>query len=124
MDRELSVKYGSIYTKRGICIDNMAVIYDTEIGCLLKCGDLDKSIRGYYDKIITRYNEMGFIHEARSINLIRFDRYEGCLSVEEICTFVNYMLMCTSIKDTVNAMLLMGEEELKRKLNKLAEIGY
>ena len=45
--------------------------------------------------------------------------------MEEICTFSNYLVMCSANKDIINNMLFeMAIEELKDKLKELSEIGY
>lgn len=74
--------------------------------------------------MVNDFRKQGFGDIADNLILIEFDRYDGILSVDEICTFVNYMVMCSANGEKVLKMLSMKEEDLKKELKKLSEFGY
>lgn len=123
MDKVLEVKYGTIYTKGGLGIDHIGVILDKDTG-LLKYGDSTKDLNGYFLNMVNKYRKIGFEEMADNLMYIEFDRYDGILSIEEICTFVNYMIMCSGNGERIMKMLNMDEENLKNEIQKLSEIGY
>jgi len=61
---------------------------------------------------------------ADDILYIEFDRYDGVLSIEEICTFMNYILMVSANGEKIMKMLEMEANELKKELARLSEIGF
>ena len=123
MERVLEVKYGTIYTSGGIGIDHIGVIIDKNSG-LLKYGDTTKNLKDYFIEMVSKYRKVGLSDIADDLVYIEFDRYDGILSIEEICTFVNYMVMCSANGERIMKMLNMDEENLKIEIKKLAEIGY
>ena len=124
-NKVFKLQYGSLFTNNNIMIDNIGFIYDKECGCILKYGDLNRNLEQYYLGMQSKYIKAGQKEIADDIVLIKFDRYNGNLSMEEICTFSNYLVMCSANKNIVNNMLFeMTIEELKDKLKELSEIGY
>ena len=125
-DNIFRVEYGSIYNNNtNIMIDNMGIIYDKENGCLLKYGDVNKGLEQYYLTMQDTYIKSGLKEIAEGIVLIKFDRYESELSMDEICTFCNYLVMVSANKDIINDMFFnMSIEQLKDKLKNLKELGY
>lgn len=123
MNKVLEVKYGTIYTNGGIGIDHIGVIIDKNSG-LLKYGDSTKDLNSYFLDMVSKYRKAGLSDIADDLVYIEFDRYDGILSIEEICTFVNYMVMCSANGERIMKMLNMDEENLKIEIKKLAEIGY
>lgn len=124
MEKILEVKCGSIYTNSGLCIEHIGVVFDKEAGILLKYGDSTNELNDYFIKMVNDFRKQGFGDIADNLILIEFDRYDGILSVDEICTFVNYMVMCSANGEKVLKMLSMKEEDLKKELKKLSEFGY
>lgn len=123
MEKIFEVKYGSIYTNSGTMIDNMTVIIDKDTG-LLKYGEANRGMDKIFNDMVSKYNKAGLDDIANSLILVKFDRYDGILSIEEVCTFSNYMTMCSGNADIIMKMLFMDEKELKEKIKVLAEIGY
>jgi hypothetical protein len=98
-------------------IDNMAVIID-------KDGDSDEYMDKYYTDMISKYKKAGLEDICDNLVYIKFDRYDGVLTIEEICTFVNYMLMCSVNGNKIMNMLNMSANEIKSEIARLQEIGY
>ena len=121
------VEYGSLYNNiTETIIENIGFIYDKESGTILKYGDLNKNFEQYYLDMQNKYIKAGLKDIADDILLIKFNRYESKLSIDEICIFCNYLTMCSANKNIINNMLFnMTIEELKSKLKNLKErFGY
>ena len=121
------VEYGSLYNNiTETIIDDIGFIYDRGTGTILKYGDLNKNFEQYYLDIQNKYIKAGLKDIADDILLIKLNRYESKLSIDEICIFCNYLIMCSANKNIVNNMLFnMTIEELKLKLKDLKErFGY
>jgi hypothetical protein len=123
MERILNVQYGTIYTQDGIGIDNMAVIIDKD-GGLIKYGDSEKYLDKYYSETISKYKKAGLDDIANDLLYVKFDRYDGVLSIDEICTFVNYMIMCSANGNKIVEILSMPVDEMKNKIEQLKEMDY
>ena len=123
MDKVLEVKYGSIYRKDGSFIDNLAVVIDKE-GGLMKWGERD-NIKDYYNNAMEKYRAIPGLEEfANNQVYLEFDRYEGILSIEEICTFANYMIMCSANGSRIINILTMEESDMKKEIQRLKELGF
>ena len=121
------VEYGSSYNNiTKTIIDDIGFIYDRGTGTILKYGDLNKNFEQYYLDMQNKYIKAGLKDIADDILLIKLNRYESKLSIDEICTFCNYLTMCSANKNIINNMLFnMTIEELKLKLKDLKErFGY
>lgn len=125
MDNKIfRVEYGSIYrNETGSIIETMAVIIDKSVG-LLKYGDAQRGLYDYYNEMVEKYKKCGLEDIANDLIYVQFDRYEGVLTIEEICTFANYMVMCSCNGETIYNMLQMTPEKLKEKLKVLEGYGY
>lgn len=121
-ENKLKVEYGTIYSY-GIGIDNMAVVIDADCG-LLKFGDAERNMRSYYNESIEKYKKAGLEDICNNLIYIEFDRYAGVLTIEEICTFVNYMRLCSANGKKILEMFEMDKSELKVRLRELNEMGY
>lgn len=124
MEKILEVQYGTIYDKKmTFGIDNMAVIIDKQAG-LMKYGDVDKDMDKYYTEMISKYKKAGFDDMCDNLVYIKFDRYDGILTIEEICTFVNYMLMVSANGNKIMNMLSMSTDEIKSEIARLQNLGF
>lgn len=118
------VEYGSIYKNdTGCIIENMAFIISRD-SSVLKYGDKNRGLYDYYLATIKKYKSCGLEDIANNLFYIEFDRYDGILTVEEICIFANYIVMCSCNGEIIYNMLKMDEVELKNKIKTLAEYGY
>lgn len=108
------VKYGGIYNNNGIMIDNMGVIVDKNAG-LIKYGDVRKGMKECYINMVEKYLKCGFEDVANDLVYIEFDRYDGILSIEEICTLCNYMVMCSGTGSRLYKLLSMDEDDIKKR---------
>lgn len=119
----LKVRYGTIYTEDGNGIDNMAVIIDKEAG-LMKYGDSEKWVEKCYTEMIEKYKKAGLEEFSESLILVKLDRYNGVLTIEDICTLTNYMILCSSNGHRIMQILAMEESELKSEIENLRSYGY
>jgi len=118
----LRVEYGSIYTQYNTMIDNMTIIFNKDMG-VHKYGEA-RDVEKDYEEIVLKSRKAGLDEWADNFILIKFDRYEGSLTIEEVCTFVNYMIMVSANSDKNLEMLNMETKELKIEIKKLQEIGF
>lgn len=100
--------------------NNPAVILDREVGTLVKVGDVD-SLGDYFNAFLLRLQSCPDI--ARNLVYIAFDRYEGILDMNEICTFIN-MLNNHLGGDRVRKLLAMDTGTLKSEIKKFADMGF
>lgn len=122
MDKMLTVKYGSIYDKHGDMIDNMAIIFNKDFG-LYKYGEL-KNIEEYYNNLTYKLKSKGLQDLLEDYSFISFDRYKKTFTIEEICSFVNFMIMTSANADKISEMLYMSIGDLKKEIFKLVKFGY
>lgn len=118
----LEVKYGSIYNDRGCIIETMGIMIDKTSG-LMKYGNADKVLE-YFEKVNAKFRDDGFDEIANDLMFVKFDKYEGVLSSEEICTFVNYIVETSANGENIVKMLYMESDELKGKLKVYKDMGY
>ena len=88
----LKVLNGSITNeKENFLIDNLAMIVDLDSGAVIKYGDKEMDhMEELYERKQKQNMSLGPENALfPSLSLITFDRYEGKLSIEEICTFAN-----------------------------------
>lgn len=123
MDKIFEVKYGTMYNKNGIGIDNLAVILDKTSG-VFRYGDVSTGMKTLFNDMVDNYIKAGFKDMAQNLIYLEFDRYDGILSIEEICTFANYIIMVSANSETIIKMLNMSEDDLKKRLKELAELGF
>lgn len=123
-DNIFEVKYGSIYKREtGCIIETMAFIINKD-SSVLKYGDAQNGLYEYYIDIVKKYKECGLHDMADNLFYVQFDRYDGVLTIEEICVFANYIVMCSCNGRTIYNMLQMNPDELKEKLKVLEGYGY
>ena len=123
MNKIFEVKYGTIYTKNGVGIDNLAVILDKN-SSVLKYGDVSKGMKSLYEDMVSKYKKVGLHDIAQDLIYLEFDRYNGVLSIDEICTFANYMMLVSANGKTIVNMLSMSANDLKKRLKELSELGF
>lgn len=112
---------GSVYCELiGTIIEHPAVLVDLETGTVLKNTDED-IVKAYFAAFCS---EMLKIDPKSVYNykVIVFDKYKN-LSVDEICTLMNYMRNSIG-PEKMRELLSMKPENLKGKLSRLAEIGW
>lgn len=122
MKNPLRVECGTIYTEDGIGIDKMSVILDKTVG-LMKYGDADW-INEYYSEMVSKYSAAGFEGMTENLMLINFDKYDGLLDIDAICTFVNYMILCSGNSKKIMEILSMAEDKILVEIMKLKGLGY
>lgn len=113
MDNIFNVVDGKIYNNLGVEIDNITIIIDKNTG-LLKHGTSKKEMNDIYKDMVSKYRRLKFENIADALMLVDFDMYNDILSKEEICIFLNFMLMCSANGDTVMEMLYMDKDNLKK----------
>lgn len=122
MENIFKVYNGSLY-KNGCIIEDIGFIIDKE-GGLIKFGDnKDGELSEYFFDMISTYKKIGLSDIADGLFLVSFDKYQGILSIEEICTFSNYVFMCSNNGDTILKMM-SDVVFFKNKIKELSEIGY
>lgn len=118
------VQYGSIYPKDGsfsYMINNLFMIINKEWCSVLKYGEMKVDVPEYYEKIREKYSRVS-PEDADNIILITFDRYDGILDIDEICTLGNYFL--NHVGEGMLKIFDINETELKEKIKKLQEYGF
>lgn len=130
MQNPLEVKFGSIYTTVGklIMMDNIGIVVHKDSG-LVKWGRVEPlegvvTIKEYYLRQLKKYNDAGLTQEAESLSLIEFDRYEGVLSIEEICSLCNYFILACPSYERIMKVLGLDEADLHSEIKDLQAIGY
>jgi hypothetical protein len=128
----ITVYNGSIMSKNPMKIyDEIAIIIDVEIGCLLKLGD-PSQVKEYYNTIISRYKTINpdygksliYIEFNAKIGNTEIDHYfKSELSKDEICTLINYFQNSIGT-ERMNQILAMNANSLHLELKKLADIGF
>ena len=121
-DFRLKVEYGSLYTSSGSILEKPAIIYDIDDG-LMKYGEAEK-LQRHYDDTIKRYSDNGYYDMVDCLKYAEFDRYDGILDIEEICTLLNYMILCSANGERIHNILNMDEDSLKKEIEKLSSVGY
>lgn len=119
------INYGDLvnkdFTLRTI---HPAVVLDLETGGLLKVGDHKYGSTGnwFAQHMLDYQNSTGLNPVSRFV-YIAFDRYEGILDIEEICTFIN-MLNNHMGAERVKGLLAMDADTLKAEIKKYADMGF
>lgn len=125
-DNLFYVEGGSLYDIRhSTMIDNLAVVYDKQLGLSMKYGDAERSdIREYYERAVNKLKDAGLDDDADNAILIEFDRYSGKLSIEEICTVANWILSVSCLGTKLMDLLGSDEAVIRSKIKELAEAGF
>ena len=130
MKKPLEVKFGSIYTTSGRLemIDNIGLVINKKLG-FVKYGSLDviageSNLRNYYNKTVKSLRGIGLDDEADNLVLIEFDRYDGVLNIEEICTLCNYIIMVLHDYSDIMNLMSLDENGLRSEISRLQSMGY
>jgi len=121
-DFRFKVYCGSLYNHRGCIIEQPSFIYDLN-GGVMKYGEAEQ-LKEYYDDTVKKYSEKGFYDIIEDLQYVELDKYNGILSVEEICTLLNYFTLCSANGERIHNILNMDEDSLKKEIEKLSSIGY
>lgn len=107
-----------------INMNNPVIVIDTDTGTVLKCGDsLTSNIKEWYETAIKGYLSMGFQDCADALKIIYFDRYNGILDIDGICTLINYIRNSIGA-DKMKKLLSMNEDGIKQEVERLQSIGF
>lgn len=120
--RTLKLMYGSMYRENGSFIDNIAFVIDKN-GGMLKWGEKEQ-VKKYFDESVKKYKISGLQFMIDDLLYIELDRYEGILSIDEICTLSNYIIDCSGNPSIVTRMFSMDTDSLKTEIERLKELGY
>lgn len=119
----LEVKFGTIFNgKTGIAIDNMAIIVDSDAG-MMKYGEYE-TIEKYYQTLVEKFSQAGHQEYVKGLILISFNRYEGILTIDEICTLINYILLSSANGEQITRLMSLDKDALKAEIAKLKNYGY
>lgn len=114
VDGMLVNKMGTLHT------NHPAIILDREVGTLHSVGDI-KVVGTYFNQYLIQVTN--FPELSKSLVYIAFDRYEGILNMEEVCTFIN-MLKNSLGGERVRSYLAMDSDTLKAEIKKFSEAGF
>jgi len=122
--RKLEVLSGSITDKEHtFLIDNMCLIVNMECGSIIEYGDKERSsICSHFSEMCSLLDEHGLSDVASPLRLIEFDHYDGDLSIEDICTIVNYGINIHSKRFV--ELFQMDKEKLHERISQLKRQGY
>lgn len=123
------VKFGALYSKKlNRVINNLAVVYDSDAGILLKYGDstIDGSyLKEYATKLDSAINIIGDSRQS-IIKYIAFDTFhedsKEQINQDDICTLLNYGIQCSG--GFKRLMDIESLEEFKAEIARLRKIGY
>lgn len=118
----LTVKDNKLcFCDSSIAIEHPAIILDTSSGTLLKVGDI-KWVKDYYEKACGR---LRIVNKdiADSLALLEFEYLNSNLSIDELCTMINYFNNSVG-PDSFKKFFLLTEEETHQKLRSLMEAGF
>lgn len=132
MNEPLYLENGSIASEyHNSLYGTLAIIIDTNSGCLHKYGEADM-VKEYYSTMVAKFNTIDS-EMAKDLVYIEFnpktgnnslDEYLNAqLSKDEICTLVNYFMNSIG-PDMMNKILSMDADTLHKKLQSLADIGF
>lgn len=121
---KFKVMYGSIYNENNTdMISNLVMVVDKQCGTLLKYGDAEMSnIKDWYVRTVEKFRDIDE-ETADNIVMIEFSRYNGVLSIEDICTILNYAVNCSGTSGFIR-MLDMDKDSLKSRIEQLRKYGY
>lgn len=113
---------GSLRDREGYKVERLGAVIDT-YGGLMKYGELDW-LEDYFKEIVDTYIKAGFSQIAGELVLVEFDSYSNIISVEEICSLINYMIDCSGNGDRIMRIITSDETEIHKEIHKLKELGY
>lgn len=113
----IKVENGKIRLHNGRVLDKLAIIYDVA-GTAYKWGEDDDEFRAFYDDIMKRCKAVNLD------NIYSYISFDDSLTLDEVCTFGNYIVKVSANGDKIRRMLNMSLNELKFEIAKLKELGY
>lgn len=122
MKKVFQARYGSMYRENGSFIDNIAFIFNKDTG-LCKWGE-PESIKNHYETMKNNYNKAGLFDMTDDLVYIEFDKYEGILSLEDICTLSNYIIYASAKLDLILKLLSQDIEVIKNEIRILRDMGF
>lgn len=115
------IKDEQLFNNYGL-IKNMAVILD-KVGGLVSYGDID-FVEEKYNTMINACRSYGFKDVCNDLILINFSEKINSLTINEIGTFVNYMLSVSANGNEIFNILNYQKEEIKKEIQKLSNNGF
>lgn len=117
-----TVEDGMIVGKRiTFYANDLCMIIDVATGTVLKIGDQTTGpLDSYYETLAKSYDAMGMAEDLKFIN---FDRYNGILDIDDICTVLNYFTNSIG-PEKMNSLLIMNTQQLKIEVSHLQELGF
>lgn len=115
------LKDNKIYNRHGL-IENMSVLLDKR-GGLVSYGDL-QYVQKEYNTMMTAFKSNKLSEMCESLMLVDFSAKSSFLTVKEVGTFVNYMLLVSANGNKIVKMLNLNKEDLKIELEKLIDYGF
>lgn len=117
----MTVKDGKLYhSASGKIIEHPAIVLDVSSGTLLKVGEVDW-VREYFESACPRLR--AFNKEmADSLAILEFKYSNSNMSVDELCTMINYFNNSIG-PELLKRFFLLTEDEMHRTLRGLMEAG-
>lgn len=103
-------------------IENIGAIIDVE-GGLIKYGDTVRWLENYYQELMGAVAMRRDIINMEDIILVKLHESEE-LTVEEICTLVNYMILCSANGGRIMRILTSEDTKLHEEIGILSKLGY
>lgn len=104
-------------------IKNPAVIYDNEVGTVIKHGDaVDNNLDAYYTEFTNKLNNFGLNDISKNIVYIKFNDMN--MDLYDVRTLMNFVTSVSAIPGKLDHLLNLPEEEFKAELNKLRIIEF
>lgn len=112
------VMYGSIFNKdETYMIDHLAIILNKDTGTIRYGDKYMHKMADKYKADCTKLREVGLSAMADDLIYFEFDRYEGVLSIEEVCIILNQLVYFSNSYVSLVPLLLQGDiNTLKLKI--------
>jgi hypothetical protein len=105
-----------------INLEDLAVIIDKEAG-LIKYGE-KRYVEEYLRISADSCRKLGVAFIVENWVLVDFSRYFEVLSEDELRTFINYMMNCSSNGARILETLNMSAADMKDRISKMKDLGY
>ena len=102
-------------------IENPAIVLDVSSGTLLKVGEADW-VREYFESACHRLRAVNK-EMADSLAILEFKYSNSNMSVDELCTMINYFNNSIG-PELLKRFFLLTEDEMHQKLRGLMEAGF
>lgn len=124
MSNVFEIKNGKIYMNASkVFYEDMGVVLDKNTG-LVKYGGFSQGLEDWYNIAVQKYSKFNMSYIVDDMFLFRFENYKNLLTIEEVCTLLNYIFMVSANGDRIFNMLQSGEAKLKLEISKLKELGF